>query len=417
MSDHDQRTVGDVRMRGFAHRHTVAAALAWLDAQLTPPGAEIVPLRMAAGRVLATTVVSGVDVPGFDRATMDGYAVVAESTEGATSYNRLPLVVIGDALPGHPFQGSVGPGQGVRIMTGAPLPAGCDAVLPAEWIEDVAGTTTTVSVLAPVSPGKHVGRLGEDIVRGTTLFEPGRVLRPQDLGVLSSVGIGEVRVFSRPRVHLVVTGNELLPAGSRPHGYRIADSNGPMLAALVERDGGLVDFPGVVTDDPDAILGALQADADVIVVSGGSSVGIEDLAPTLVARHGDLAIHGIAMRPSSPTGLGRIGGRLVFLLPGNPVSCLCAYDFFAGRVIRALGGRTKAWPYRAMRGRLTRKISSPIGRLDYARVCVVDGAVEPLAVGGASMLSSTTRADGFVLVPDDSEGFGPGTDVEVWLYA
>ena len=417
MSDHDKRAVDDVRMRGFAHRHTVAAAFAWLDAQLTPPGVEIVPLRMAAGRVLATAVVSDVDVPGFDRATMDGYAVVAESTEGATSYNRLPLVVIGDALPGHPFQGSVGPGQGVRIMTGAPLPPGCDAVLPAEWIEDTAAAIGTVSVLAPVSPGKHVGRLGEDIVRGTTLFEPGRVLRPQDLGVLSSVGVGEARVFSRPRVRLVVTGNELLPSGSRPHGYRIVDANGPMLAALVERDGGLVDYPGVVADDPDAILDALRADADVIVVSGGSSVGIEDLAPTLVARHGDLAIHGIAMRPSSPTGLGRIGGRLVFLLPGNPVSCLCAYDFFAGRVIRALGGRTKSWPYRPIRGRLTRKISSPIGRLDYARVNVVDGAVEPLAVGGASVLSSTTRADGFVIVPDDSEGFAPGTEVEVWLYA
>ena len=189
MSDHDHWAIDDVRMRGFAHRHTVAAALAWLDAQLTPPGAEIVPLRMAAGRVLATAVVSDVDVPGFDRATMDGYAVVAESTEGATSYNRLPLIVIGDALPGHAFQGSVGPGQGVRIMTGAPLPSGCDAVLPAEWIEDASSTTGTVSVLASVSPGKHVGRLGEDIVLGTTLFEPGRVLRPQDLGVLSSVGV------------------------------------------------------------------------------------------------------------------------------------------------------------------------------------------------------------------------------------
>ena len=157
--------------------------------------------------------------------------------------------------------------------------------------------------------------------------------------------------------------------------------------------------------------------ADVIIVSGGSSVGIEDLAPTLLARHGELAIHGIAMRPSSPTGLGRLGHRLVFLLPGNPVSCLCAYDFFAGRAIRALGGRTKAWPYRPMRARLARKISSPIGRLDYARVQLVDGAVEPLAVGGASVLSSTTRADGFVIVPDDSEGFAPGTEVEVWLYA
>src|SRR6187431_352652 len=139
-------------MRGFEHRHTVAAALAWLDSQLQPLTSERVPLPVAFGRVLATTVVSDVDVPGFDRATMDGYAVRAESTEGGTSYNRLPLVVIGDSLPGHPFRGSVGAGQAVRIMTGAPLPPGCDAVLPAEWIEDVEPTTSRVSVLAPVSP-------------------------------------------------------------------------------------------------------------------------------------------------------------------------------------------------------------------------------------------------------------------------
>ena len=145
-------------------------------------------------------------------------------------------------------------------------------------------------------------------------------------------------------------------------------------------------------------------------------MGIEDLAPTLVAQHGELAVHGIAMRPSSPTGLGRIGDRLIFLLPGNPVSSLCAYDFFAGRAIRVLGGRSKAWPYRAVRGRLNRKISSPIGRLDYARVKIADGLVEPLAVAGASLLSSTTRADGFVIVGHDSEGFAAGAEVEVWLF-
>jgi molybdopterin molybdotransferase len=189
-----------------------------------------------------------------------------------------------------------------------------------------------------------------------------------------------------------------------------------MLAALIERDGGVVDFPGLVRDERDAILEALQADAEIVVVSGGSSVGIEDLAPVLVAQLGELAVHGIAMRPSSPTGLGRIGHRLVFLLPGNPVSALCAYDFFAGRAIRAMGGRSKSWPYRTVRGALTRKISSPIGRLDYARVRLVDGQVEPLAIAGASVLSSTTRADGFVIVRDDSEGFGAGAEVEVWIY-
>jgi molybdopterin molybdotransferase len=433
MTDHDNRAVDDVRMRGFAHRQTVEAALAWLDAHVRLPRAEIVPLQMAAGRVLAMPIVSDVDVPGFDRATMDGYAVAAEATEGAGSYNHLPFVVIGDSRPGRPFCGSVLVGQAVRIMTGAPMPLGCDAVLPAEWVENTAATVAagtepaptetdatgvqSISALAAMSPGKHVGRRGEDIVRGTTVLQRGRVLRPQDLGVLSSVGVAEVRVCCRPQVRLVITGNELLPSGSQPHGYRIVDANGPMLAALVARDGGLVDFPGLVPDEHDAILKALHAEADVIIVSGGSSVGIEDVAPTLLAEHGELAIHGIAMRPSSPTGLGRIEHRLIFLLPGNPVSCLCAYDFFAGRAIRALGGRTTAWPYRAMRARLARKISSPIGRLDYARVQLVDGAVEPLAVGGASVLSSTTRADGFVIVPADSEGFAPGTEVEVWLYA
>jgi molybdopterin molybdotransferase len=217
-------------------------------------------------------------------------------------------------------------------------------------------------------------------------------------------------------VRLLITGNELLPSGSAPRGFKITDSNGPMLAALAERDGGIVEFPGLVRDNRDAILEGLLAAADVIVVSGGSSVGIEDLAPGLVAARGELAVHGIAMRPSSPTGFGRIDHRLVFLLPGNPVSALCAYDFFAGRAIRALGGRPPDWPYRSVRGTLTRKISSPIGRLDYARVRLLNGEIEPLSVSGASVLSSTTRADGFVIVPDDSEGFAAGAAVDVWMY-
>jgi molybdopterin molybdotransferase len=415
----------DVRMRGFARRDSVESALSWLDGQLRPLDAELLRLQVAAGRILVESITSEVDVPGFDRATMDGYALAAESTEGASPYNRLSLTVLGDSLPGRPFASPVGVGQAVRIMTGAPLPPGCDAVLPAEWVDrDEAATVnfrTTdlpqIAALASVSPGKHVGRRGEDITKGTTILQKGRLLRPQDLGVLSSIGVQEVRVVRRPRVRLVVTGNELLPAGSRPQGHCIVDANGPMLTALVERDGGLVDFPAPVPDEPEAILRSLHAAADVVIVSGGSSVGVEDIAPTLLARHGELAVHGIAMRPSSPTGFGRLEHRLVFLLPGNPVSCLCAYDFFAGRAIRALGGRAKTWPYRSVVAKLARKISSPIGRLDYARVRLFDGQVEPLAIGGASVLSSTTRADGFVIVPADSEGFAPGTEVEVWLYA
>jgi molybdopterin molybdotransferase len=413
-----------VRMRGFARRHTVQEALEWLDAQIRPLSAETIPLAAACGRVLAASIVSDVDVPGFDRATMDGYAVVADSTEGASAYSRLPLTVIGDAMPGRGFEGSVGPGEAVRVMTGAPMPPGADAVLPAEWAEtedsdgeENDGGWVRVGALAAVSPEKNVGRRGEDIVRGTTVLEAGRILRPQDLGVLSSIGQAEIPVVRRPRVRLVVTGNELLPSGCRPHGFRIADANGPMLAALIERDGGLVDFPALVPDDRDAILHALRAEAEIVIVSGGSSVGVEDLAPTLVAEYGELAVHGIAMRPSSPTGLGRIGNRVIILLPGNPVSCLCGYDFFGGRALRMLGGRTKNWPYQSIRARLTRKINSQIGRLDYARVRMENGSVEPLAIGGASMLSSTTRADGFVIIGEDSEGFAAGSEVRVWLYA
>jgi molybdopterin molybdotransferase len=314
---------------------------------------------------------------------------------------------------------------------------------------EVGDDPSRIAAISTVSPGKNIGRCGEDIAAGTVVLSSGRVLRPQDLGVMSSIGVGDVPVVRRPRVRLVVTGNELLPAGSRPRDFLIADANGPMLAALIERDGGIVDFPGLVRDDADAIRAALgppeggpyeanpgdaartEAGAvvrddgandsndsnDIVIVSGGSSVGIEDLAPMLVAAQGELAVHGIAMRPSSPTGLGRIGERLVFLLPGNPVSALCAYDFFAGRAIRALGGRSREWPYRSIRAPLARKISSQIGRVDYARVKIENGRVEPLSVSGASVLSSTTRADGFVVIDDDSEGFPAGAEIDVWLYA
>ncbi len=406
----------DVRMKGFAQRTTVDAALAWLDSVLPPltnlPTEEL-GLYEIAGRVLARDLTSQVNVPGFARSMMDGFALQGEATYGATSYNPLPLQIIGTCLPGTPFPRQVLRGEAVRIMTGAPLPAGTDAVLPVE-MSDLDGET--LRVLEPVSSGKHVGQIGEDIRSGDVVQPAGRVLRPQDIGVLSSIGIGRVEVVRRPRVRVLITGNELLAAGTLPAGYQIADANGPMLAALVARDGGQPILSDIVRDDPAAIGDALYADADVVLVSGGSSVGQEDHVPRLLAAEGELAIHGVAMRPSSPAGMGRLENRLVFLLPGNPVSCLCAYDFFAGRAIRALGGRSSDWPYRRVRVRLSRKLVSTVGRVDYARVIVRGDEAEPLAVSGASVLSSTTRADGFIIVPADSEGQPPGAEVEVFLY-
>lgn len=403
----------DVRMRGFARRVTVAVAIERLERLTSTLPAETVPLSAAAGRVLATEVVSAVDVPGFRRAMMDGYAVRAADTLGAAAYNPLPLEVVGEVLPGAFAATEVAAGQCLRIMTGAPLPSGADAVLPAEKVQP---DGDRVLAMEPVPPQKHVGEIGEDLRVGEVVLPAGRRLRPQDVGVLSSVGTAEVTVVRTPRVRLLITGDELLPPGAEPSGCQIADANSPMLEALVRRDGGQPFSPGIVPDRREQIRAALLEDADVVLVSGGSSVGQEDHAPTLLAELGEVVVHGVAMRPSSPAGFGCIGPKLVFLLPGNPVSCLCAYDVFAGRAIRVLAGRTADWPYPRKRLPLKRKLVSTVGRVDYARVRIEDGAVEPLAISGASVLSSTTRATGFVMIPHDSEGYPAGREVEVWFY-
>jgi molybdopterin molybdotransferase len=191
-----------------------------------------------------------------------------------------------------------------------------------------------------------------------------------------------------------------------------------MLAALVDRDGGFGSAAVYLEDRFDAVRDAIAtAEADVVLVSGGSSVGREDHAPRAVAEQGELAVHGVALRPASPTGVGFLpGGRIVFLLPGNPVSCLCAYDLFAGRAIRGLGGQSMALPYRTRTLSVRRKIVSSVGRVDYVRVRITSEGVEPVAVGGAGILSTTVVADGFVLVDPDREGYGPGETVDVQLY-
>jgi molybdopterin molybdotransferase len=414
MMDGGSPSTGDVRMRGFRERARVATALAWVDRHSETLPAEAVLIGAAHGRVLAENVTASCDVPSFARSAMDGYALRGAETVGAGDYNPLPFQLIGEALPGRPFTRVLTPGTTVRIMTGAPLPAGADAVLPAEFAQE---TADSVNALSSVSPGKNVGPRGEDVGVGTLIATAGRRLRPQDVGLLASVGLSTLDVVRRPKVRIIATGNELAAPGSPRGAHQIVDSNSLMLGGLVERDGGIVESHDRLPDDRELIRQHLVTPgADVLLVSGGSSVGAEDHAPTLVAEAGSLAIHGIAMRPSSPTGMGTIGSALVFLLPGNPVSCLCAYDFFAGRAIRRYGGRNAEWPYPARQVEVGRKIVSLVGRVDYCRVRMVDNRIEPIAVSGASILSSTTRADAFVIVPEECEGYPPGAVVTAYLY-
>lgn len=414
MNEGGSPSTGDVRMRGFRQRARVATALAWVDRHSAPLPFESVLIGAAHGRVLAESVTALHDVPSFARSAMDGYALRGAETVGAGDYNPLSFQLIGEALPGRPFTSELTPGTAVRIMTGAPLPSGADAVLPAEFAQEGADS---VNALTSVSPGKNVGPRGEDVRTGALIATAGRRLRPQDVGLLASVGLSTLNVVRRPKVRIIATGNELAAPGSPRGEHQIVDSNSLMLAGLVERDGGIVESQSRLPDDRETIRERLVAPgADVLLVSGGSSVGAEDHAPTLVAEAGALAIHGIAMRPSSPTGMGTIGGALVFLLPGNPVSCLCAYDFFAGRAIRQCGGRSVEWPYPGHEVEVGRKIVSSAGRVDYCRVRLVDNKIEPIAVSGASILSSTTRADAFVIVPEECEGYPPGAVVTAYLY-
>ncbi|MBI3993321.1 MAG: molybdopterin molybdotransferase MoeA [Candidatus Lambdaproteobacteria bacterium] len=406
--------MADIRMRGFSQRTTVHQFEALIREHCRPLGTEEVSIAQAGRRVLAEPVVSGVDVPGFERSAMDGYALRSEETFGAGTYNPLQFRVIGEVTPGRTFPGRVGPGETVRIMTGAPLPDGADAVLMAEYAAERDGVMTASDA---VTPRKNVGRIGEDIRAGSTVLPAGRVLRPQDLGVLASIGQGRVRVVRRCGVALLITGNELLRPGERPQGARIVDSNSIMLAQLIARDGAQLAATLHLADIRDDIRAALSdAPGDLLVTTGGTSVGIEDHAPTLIAELGELLVHGVAMRPSAPSGFGLVKGRPVFLLPGNPVSCLAAYDFFVRLGVNLLGGRPEPWPYRPVRCTLTSRIASQIGRVDYARVRVRDGQAELVATSGASILSSTSQADGFVVVEEDSEGIPAGGEAQVWLY-
>ena len=401
-------------MRGFAARADVEEVLRFLEERVRALPAESVALEAAIGRVLAEDVRSAVDVPAFARAAMDGFALRGADSFGASDLDPVWLRVVGEALPGRPCAGAVGRDEAVRIMTGAPMPEGADAVAPAETCEEAGAR---VAVREAVPPLRHVGARGEDIREGEIVLRAGRRLRPQDAGLLASIGAPSARCHRRPRVALLMTGDELLPPGSRPDGARIVDSNSLVLRGLAARDGAEVVACEWLPDRAERIRDALsRADADVLLVSGGSSVGQEDHAPRLVAELGSLDFHGIAMRPSSPAGLGRIGDRFVFLLPGNPVSCLCAYEFFAGPTLRALGGRPRAWPHRRVRLPLARKIGSMIGRVDYVRVAIEQGRVVPLATSGASILSSTVRAAGAVIVPRGLEGLPEGAEVEVLLY-
>jgi molybdopterin molybdotransferase len=393
---------GDVRLRGFADRVPVEAAQAWVDGRAARLAGVEVGLDEAVGRVLAAPLAAAGDHPPAARAGTDGYAVRSADTFGASAYDPLPLALRDPATPS-------GAGRAALVTAGAPLPPWADAVLGFEAAQPAAGS---VEAVAPVAEGTGIERAGQQVRAGAPLPCAGHVLGPRDVALLAEVGAHRVSVVARPRLRLVVAGPK---GGAEAGGAR--DAHGPMLRALVARDGGAVEGEEVPHGLRAALRHALRSPApDLVIVTGRTGTGPDDEGPAALAEAGRLEIHGVALRPGGSAGMGLAGAVPVFLLPGDPLACLFAYELLAGRLVRALGGRDPGLPHPAVEAEVGRKIVSAVGLVEICQVRLASGRVEPIGVADFGGLAAAARADGFVVVPAALEGYAPGTRVIVHRY-
>ncbi len=399
----------EVRLKGFSRRAPLADFLSWIDAQVTPLGTERVPFRDAYDRILAQDVLSKVSVPSFRRAAMDGYAIRAHDVPGT-------LALRGELMAADSARAPVGPGEAMRVMTGARIPDGADAVV---MVEHAKLDQERVDIASATTPGKHILRVGEDIEAGKPVLERGRRLRPQDLAMLVQAGALEVTVRRRPQVMILPTGTELLPTGERAEGSQVVESNSFMLQALARRDGAEAYLHPIAPDDREQMKAIMQScRADVLVVSGGSSVGKEDLAPVVANEVGEVAIHGLALKPASSTGIGRIGNTIVVLGPGYPVAAYVAWDLVVRPVINRLLDTPDRWPYEVVTAVLDAPYPKRRGRIEVVRVVLNDDE-PPLATvlpGGSAILSTLTAGDGFLCLPEELGPLAAGDPVDVHLY-
>ncbi len=363
---------------------------------------ESVPLEAANGRVLASDIEAEQNVPHYKRAAMDGYALKANDTLGAAAASPVLLTLT---------DGDVGPGTCHRVHTGSAIPKGADAVV---MLEDTRASGTTVEILSQLHPGKHVGDIGEDVAAGELLLSSGHLLRPGDMAVLASTGISDVEIYHRPLVAIIPTGEEVVPRGKPLEAGMVWETNSLMTACYVRQAGGFPRINDIVTDDPELIRRAIldNSDADMIVISGGTSVGERDHVPAAVEALGELLVHGVAISPGKPTALGVVEGKPILCMPGYPVAGLVALLAFGIPALQKLG-HIPSRPETVVRLPLKEKITSRQGYQTYVRVRIKDGGVEPVMASGAGILSSVARADGYVVVPPNIEGYGAGTEVDV----
>jgi len=417
-TSHDRH---DARGAGFKHltptREAIQALLQKLSVKLEE---EQVAVENSLGRIIATDVISNVDVPPFDRSAMDGFAVRAEDTYSASTSTPIILRLVDELHVEDTPTLEVEKNQCASVATGAQLPAGANAVVMVEYTKRL--NDMTIEIVSEVRPGENVSRVGEDVAKGAVVFRSGTMILPQDIGMLTGLGIGQVAVVRKPRVAVVSSGSELGDLSSSRG--KIADVNRPMLISACQNLGcNPVDL-GIVIDDYEAIreklLKGLQI-ADVILITAGTSVGPADIVPKVIDSLGQpgMLVHGVAMRPSMPTGLAVVNGKPIVSLPGYPVSAYLAFIEFVHPLIAHLL-RTHFLPLPTVRVKLGRRVPGILGSRTYVRVSVTMGeeglVAEPVRTSGAGILSSLVQANGFIIVPENVEGYEEGEQVDVQLF-
>ncbi|HUG93514.1 MAG TPA: molybdopterin biosynthesis protein [Planctomycetaceae bacterium] len=387
---------------------------------LAPLGAESVPLAAALGRVQAANVAAGVDVSGFDRSNVDGFAMRAADTFGAMDESPRRVRLNAEVLsPGASPRHAVEPGTASMIATGAMLPRGADAVVMVEHTEVVQdGQTTFLEITRAAAPGENITFAGTDIARGETVLRAGQRVTSREIGVLAAIGRAEVGVFRRPRVAVLSTGNEIVPPGGpRPPGF-VYDSNLAILSAAVSELGGEPVPLGVVGDDEAELARALQAalEHDVVILSGGTSKGAGDLSYRVLAgrlQPPGIVAHGVALKPGKPICLAVSAGKPVVILPGFPTSAIFTFHEFVAPVIRAFAG-LPAESRETVRATLPLRINSDRGRTEYLLVGLVQGAAYPMGKGSGSV-TAFSQADGFITIDQHTEQLEAGSTVDVTL--
>jgi molybdopterin molybdotransferase len=405
-----------VRLKGFQKLTSIEVAYQkFLDAiGFKELRTVTVPLDSALNRVLTDKVVAKVDVPRFDRSAVDGYAVKAESTLGAAQPKPNILQLSRND--------QTAPGEAKQVWTGNALPKFADAVV---MLENTKQVKDKIDVWSQVTPGENVSKRGEDIQKGDVAVKGGVRLKPQHLGLIAALGVSKVKVFDKPKIAVLTTGNELVRLGEKLEENRVFDTNKLVLCALCSELGAEPRDIGIAKDDADEIserLGVGLSESDVVITSGGTSVGGSDFVPDAVNRVGKpgVIVHGVAMRPAMPTALAVADGKPILILPGNPVAAMIGFEVFARPLICRMLGMAQTEPRIAVQAKMTRRIATTLGRRNFVRVRVFkhedELLAEPISARGSSMMTTMTKANGYVIVPENREGLEEEETVSVHLF-